>query len=75
MDTFKHDLPNLFAQLGLDNSSEAIDQFVTENKLTPKVLITEAEFWSAAQANFINDCIAEDSEWSEVIDQLDVMLR
>jgi hypothetical protein len=71
-----HSLPSLFKQLGLDNSDEAIDRFIAAHKPLPSgMLLHEADFWSSAQAAFLQQEKAEDADWAEVVDQLDAMLR
>lgn len=75
MDTSAHDLEALFAQLGLDNSADAIAAFTSRNKLSFDVLLHRASFWTPSQAQFIRDAMREDSDWAETVDQLNSMLR
>ncbi len=75
MDTSSHTLEALFAQLGLDDSPEAIAGFVRRNALTSDVLLHRGEFWTPAQAQFIRDAMREDSDWAEAVDQLNTMMR
>jgi len=75
MESSFHSLENLFLQLGLDNNNEAIDDFVQKNKLAQGQKLQDAQFWSPAQAAFIQECLTEDSDWAEVVDQLNVMLH
>ena len=75
MDTSLHNLQNLFAQLGLANSEVAIEAFVTNNRLQGDIPLEKAAFWSAGQAQFIREAIAEDADWAEIVDQLDAQLR
>lgn len=76
MDRSKHDLAGLFAQLGLDDTRSGIYHFVKLHKIRQDdVLLAQAEFWSSSQASFIADELAQDGDWSEIIDQLDAMLR
>ncbi|WP_079435870.1 DUF2789 domain-containing protein [Zoogloea sp. LCSB751] len=76
MESHIHNIANLFAQLGLANDSAAIDAFIAAHSPLPHdVLLTEAPFWSPAQAAFLKSEIAEDADWSAVIDTLDVQLR
>ncbi len=75
MDTSKHDMNGLFNQLGLDSTRSGIYHFVKSHNIEADVTIDEAPFWSSSQASFIADSIAEDGDWSEIIDQLDAMLR
>ncbi|WP_417549823.1 DUF2789 domain-containing protein [Methylophaga sp.] len=75
MDTSVHTMENLFLQLGLDNSEEAIEQFIKEHDLPENVKLENAYFWSPAQSAFIKECLTQDSDWAEVVDQLNVQLR
>ena len=75
MDTSNHNIETLFLQLGLSNSSRSIDNFVNNNHLPNNIPLEQAAFWSASQAQFIREAIEEDSDWAEVVDQLDAQLR
>jgi len=75
MESSFHSLENLFMQLGLDNSSGAIDNFIQHNKLNQSQKLEDASFWSPAQSAFIQECLSEDSDWAEVVDQLNAMLH
>tara|TARA_Y100000034_G_scaffold89481_1_gene107661 strand:+ start:895 stop:1125 length:231 start_codon:yes stop_codon:yes gene_type:complete len=75
MDTCQHNLNTLFAQLGLANNQTDIDTFIEHHKLKSTEKITEASFWNTAQKQFIQESLAEDGDWSEVIDTLDTLLR
>lgn len=75
MDTTTHNLTSLFAQLGLDNSPEAIELFITHHKLDPTLKLVQAPFWSPSQVAFINESLQQDANWSDVIAQLDALLR
>ena len=75
MDTSNHTLQTLFAQLGLSNNDIAIDNFIQNNHLPPEIPLESAAFWSAGQAQFIRESIAQDADWAEVVDHLDAMLR
>lgn len=75
MEATFHSLENLFLQLGLDNSSHAIDEFVQKNKLNPDQKLQDANFWTPAQSAFIQECLSADSDWAEVVDQLNAMLH
>ncbi|USP15324.1 DUF2789 family protein [Vibrio gazogenes] len=35
----------------------------------------KASFWTASQSAFLKQTIEEDTDWTELVDQLDVMLR
>ncbi|TDG15946.1 DUF2789 domain-containing protein [Seongchinamella unica] len=75
MDTSSHTLSCLFRQLGLPSSDTAMENFVKNNHLPKEIPLDHAAFWNAAQAQFIRESLDEDSDWSEVVDQLDAMLR
>jgi hypothetical protein len=76
MDLSNHTLNSLFQQLGLPDSQEAIEEFIEKNKgLDKSIHLWEADFWTPSQAAFIHESLEEDSDWTEVIDHLDALLR
>ena len=76
MDRSSHTLACLFAQLGLDNSDEQIIQFIKKNRgIADEVAIHEAKIWNSAQASFLQEALAEDSDWAEIVDSLNAQLR
>ncbi|CAG21311.1 MULTISPECIES: DUF2789 domain-containing protein [Photobacterium] len=75
METFNHNLSNLFSQLGLNNSQSFIESFLCEHHLEQNETLTEASFWQPAQKRFLKESQEQDADWSEVIDQLDTLLR
>lgn len=75
MDSPFHSLENLFLQLGMDNSPDSIDAFIKQNRLKATQALEDASFWTTAQSAFIRECLNEDSDWAEVVDQLNVMLH
>ena len=70
MDTNTHTLAVLFAQLGLPNAPQDIEQFLAAHPLPPRVPIAQAAFWSASQAAFLREALEQDAEWAESIDAL-----
>ena len=71
-----HNLNVLFDQLGLDDTDEAIQAFISRYKPVPgEVELHQAGFWNSSQASFLKQAIDDDADWSEVVDQLDTMLR
>ncbi|WP_339515490.1 DUF2789 domain-containing protein [Pseudomonas sp. RL_15y_Pfl2_60] len=71
-----HDLPSLFAQLGLDNDPASIEAFIsTHSPLPEDCVLAEASFWNKAQAALLREEIREDADWAEIVDQLNLMLR
>jgi len=76
MESSIHTLNNLFAQLGLPSDDMAIDSFIkTHHHLPTHLSLSEAPFWSPAQATFLCEEIMKDADWAEVIDQLNVRLH
>ncbi len=75
MDTSQHTLHTLFDQLGLPSGQGAIDSFLENHTLDRDTRLDQADFWSAGQAQFIREALEEDSDWSEIVDQLDTLLR
>lgn len=76
MDTSKHTLSTLFEQLGLDSDARSIENFVARHSpLPPEVAIQDAPFWSEGQSHFLEEGLEEDSDWAEIIDELDAMMR
>lgn len=76
MDTSTHTMNTLFEQLGLASTDEHINQFINTHKLfSDQVKLEDATFWNEAQANFLRDAISNDSDWAEVVDELNTRLR
>lgn len=75
--TTHHDLPDLFAQLGLPHSTDDIQVFVLQNRPLPQTLnLSEAPFWNASQVAFIREqWHQDDGDWVHVIDELNALLR
>jgi hypothetical protein len=71
MENQRHDLANLFAQLGLPNEPAAIDAFIVAHRPLPAgISLAEAPFWSPTQAAFLAEELQGDADWAEVIDEL-----
>jgi len=71
-----HSFSELFKQLGLGSSHDEIERFLSEHApLAAGVLLSEAPFWTPAQAAFLREARESDSVWSEVVDALNVALR
>lgn len=71
-----HNLVSLFKQLGLENTHEAIEDFICRNRPVPSdLMLHEAKFWSASQASFLKEAIEVDADWAEIVDELNVLLR
>ena len=71
-----HGFADLFAQLGLPADDAGIRQFIaTHSPLPGQVLLADAPFWSDAQARMLRETIADDTDWADVVDRLDSVLR
>lgn len=75
VDTSIHNMSALFQQLGLASGQHDIDLFIEQHKIAPQIPLDQAAFWNPSQREFIRESIAQDSDWSEIIDQLDALLR
>lgn len=76
MDRSKHTINTLFEQLGMPSDDAYIDQFIrTHTLFSQDVKLSEASFWNAGQANFLKECLDCDSDWSEVVDELNTRLH
>ena len=71
-----HPFHELFKQLGLECAPAAIEAFLRMHvPIPPGVTLPDASFWSPAQAAFLRDALAADSDWAEVVDALNAALR
>lgn len=68
-------MPELFSQLGLESDYAQIAQFIQHHPLPPEVHLADASFWTPAQRAFLQESWQQDSDWCELVDQLDQMLR
>ena len=76
MDTSKHSLITLFEQLGLPSGQSEVEHFIARHSPLPsEVAIQDAPFWSESQSHFLEEGLEDDSDWAEVIDELDALLR
>ena len=71
----EYSMNELFAQLGLDRSDEAIDSFVENNKLAKEEKLIEAAVWNDNQRAFLQEEWNKDAAWVEVIDDLNVRMH
>jgi hypothetical protein len=74
MDTGRHDLPALFAQLGLACDQTSINLFLVTHELPAGISLAKASFWSAAQARFLAEALHDDAEWTEAADEMAMLL-
>ncbi len=71
-----HHFNELFAQLGLPSDEAGIRRFITRHRpLTPELRLADAPCWNETQARFLREAIAQDADWAELVDQLDLALR
>ena len=68
-------MTNLFEQLGLDSSEDAIAKFIESHQLSADTLITHASYWTEAQRQFLAEKIKSDGEWAIIVDQLNESLH
>lgn len=75
MDNTHHQFHDLFEQLGLPSDEASVRQFCAEHSLREGEKLSEAEFWSEAQRQFIKDALIADADWVLTIDQLNTALH
>ena len=63
-------LEELFEQLGLSSQQIHIERFIEKHQLKPGSVLTDAIYWTREQKAFLIEAKEEDSEWSDVVDQL-----
>jgi len=71
----EYNMNELFAQLGLDSSDEAIDSFIEKNQLAKEEKLTESDVWNDNQRMFLQEEWEKDAAWVEVIDDLNVRMH
>ena len=53
-----------------------INAFIEKHSPLPRnIALSEADFWNEAQAAFLTEAIEENSDWCELVDELDCLLR
>lgn len=76
MEPSQHSMRHLFAQLGLPDDEQSIEQFIGSHRPLPEHMpLDQAPFWSPAQAAFLREEIAEDADWVPLIDDLNARLH
>ncbi len=71
----EYSMKELFAQLGLDSSDEAIDSFIEKNPLAKEEKLTESDIWNDNQRAFLQEEWDKDAAWVETIDELNVRMH
>lgn len=76
MDLSTPTMHDLFAQLGLPNDEDDVQQFIARHRPIPEATaLPDAAFWTPAQTQFLREQWQRDAEWAEVVDQLNIALR
>lgn len=75
LDQNEYTMNNLFDQLGLDSSDEAIEQFIKDNQLPEHLTLKESPFFDEQQKAFIKEEWKLDAVWALVIDELNLRLH
>ncbi len=76
MDQSTHSLEALFDQLGLDSSSNSIDDFININGgIAKHIEIHDADCWTKQQAQTLKTMKENDADWAVVVDELNVRMR
>ncbi len=70
-----YSINDLFAQLGLDSSDEAIDNFIEKNKLAKDEELINSSIWNDKQRMFLQEEWKRDAVWVEIIDELNVRMH
>ena len=70
-----YSINDLFAQLGLDSSDEAINNFIEKNKLAKDEALINSSIWNDKQRMFLQEEWKRDAVWVEIIDELNVRMH
>jgi len=70
MSANKKTLKELFEQLGLSSQQIHMERFIERHQLKPGTILPDAIYWDPGQKAFLIEAKANDSEWSEAVDQL-----
>lgn len=75
MDNNHHEFKDLFGQLGLPSDEQSIRAFCAKHVLQDGEKLADANFWSDAQRQFLQDALTADADWAVQIDQLNTSLH
>jgi len=76
MDESPKNLNTLFLQLGLPESAGDIDAFVRSHApLRQDGPLWEQDFWTPAQAAFLQESWEQDADWAEAVEELNALLH
>lgn len=70
-----YNMNDLFAQLGLESSDEAIDKFIDNNQLAKEEKLVDSDIWNDNQRAFLQEEWKQDAAWVNMIDELNVRLH
>ncbi len=71
-----HRFRHLFSQLGLPSHPDGILNFLTLHAaMADGMRLPDAPYWTASQATFLRESLTQDSDWTELVDQLSLALR
>lgn len=68
-------MTNLFLQLGLDASEQAIAEFIKTHQLPADMNVVDAPYWNEGQRQFLAEQLKADATWAIVVDQLSESLH
>jgi hypothetical protein len=63
-------LEELFEQLGLSSQKIHMERYIERHQLKPGSILHDAIYWAPDQKALLIEAKADDSEWSEAVDQL-----
>ncbi len=66
---------NLFLQLGLEASDEAIAGFIRAHQLPTEVALVDAPYWNDGQRQFLAEQLKSDADWAIIVDELSEALH
>ena len=76
MESTYHAFSELFDQLGLPSEEASIREFIATHRPLPDgMTLSEAPFWTPAQAQLLRQQWKQDADWVEMIDQLNLALH
>ncbi|MDP3651878.1 MAG: DUF2789 family protein [Rhodoferax sp.] len=71
-----HNVSELFTQLGLPADAQGVQGFLaTHAPLAANIRLSDAPFWTPAQAALLQEKFLEDANWEHAVDELNLLLR
>jgi hypothetical protein len=71
-----HRLIDLFRQLGLAQTPAEVESFLASHRPLPSsTALADAPFWTPSQSCFLREGLADNADWTQVMDTLDASLR